>query len=809
MKKVVLFLLIVTVLFNFVACGGGSSGGSNSSDENLEIISIVLDSDNTIITSDNKELVTFQLYGIDASGNSLTIKNVDLYKDGEKYNSTNFKTSTSGTYTFYAKYKEFKSNSITITVNEKAEYKEEKTNVTVNNDTKDILGESIITKVYTSTATQNFKNNESNINFQTENSYKPSLVIAENDNGNAILLGVNHRGETSNELSIRSTAMALVLYDPYIMKLSKENYLIAKDYLEKSSKLIELENLIKQNIKNYPDNPLLNNSSENIELYTKALVIVNDIRKYIESSKKTIIKRGDLSDYKALGIIDDKNKNEDVYIFNQTFCMYNATVKTGDKLDKKFGDTLFLNRRPLAEIQLIDWDENGIVFDPTIKMEETVRIPKLGDIYFGIEYEKLKKETLYMLVVQVFFDAVGIGFDAALEKNDLNLVINLFYKYFQGFVNSMNTMLIEKPANKEKAYEQAYKLLKEAASMGYEPIISFLKELAEQKAFNYLKNKFSEKFAETTIKIFLKKATLMVTIGYDVIDVGAVLWDIHFAPDNHEILGIQNKGKYPADPIMVETENVRTDTSTFYLKNNKVKASYYLDITAPGAKIIKTMKEEYFDGSVDHIIIFDYKPIKDYDFEYNIQVFAEPENTNWTITGNTYTWEVDDETFSRTDFNRYTIYDSYYDFESLLLYGKIKSIDEMIDFDYDFKSDSKNTNIEKKTYKIKHDYNYPIGGFAVTKIFNYTIEEGYWDKYGAETITNTWNDAASMEIFSALHQWTYEVLENSDDDDWDYIDAKYSEKRNLPSKKRFIEYSKNNLFYNYLKPIYNSGNIIR
>jgi len=785
MKRIILFLLMVIVLFNFVACGGGSSGGSNSSDENLEIISIVLDSDNTIITSDNKELVTFQLYGIDASGNYLTIKNVDLYKDGEKYNSTNFKTSTSGTYTFYAKYKEFKSNSITITVNEKAEYKEEKTNIKIESTTQDVLGNIILTNIHTSSSTQKIKNNQSNINFYTENSYKPSLIIAENGSENAVLLGLNHRGETDTELSIRSTAMALVLFDPSILKLSKENYEKAKKYLESSSKLDEIENLVKQNIQNYPDNPLLNDSTYNTELYTKVLSLLNDIREDIESNKKTTVKRSDFSDYKYLGIIDDKNKNEDVYIFNQTYCMYNATVKTGDKLEKQFGDTLFLNRRPLAEIQIINWDENGIVFDPTIKMEETVRIPKLGDVYFGIEYEKLKNQTLYMLAVQVFFDIIGIG-EIKLKNEDLQLLMGLFNKHFSGLANTINTLLIEKPANKEKTYEQAYKLLKEAASIGYQPVIEFFKDLAADKAFDYLKDKFSKGYTKFAFKMFLKKITLAATLLYDAVDVGAVLWDIHFAPDKHEILGIQNKGVYPGEAKTIEVEKKWTDNQVLG-KDNQISSSYKIKIKAPDAKLISASSRT--DNKILlQEVFFAYRAVKGYDAEINVTATSEPKKREWTTL------------LPKNGYERYKIIREYYEFDVMELKGEIRTPTNFTGFTFDGnveKTEEKNR--FTKTYKVSKDYHYPFGAFAVRKFYTVEYDKGDIDEEGNYIPSLAWKNTHWQYVVDVYHDWIHDIFKNKKSiNSWESIDNRYSEKRYFPDNNIEMYRPKNGVINQYI-----------
>lgn len=737
MKKIFILFFSFLMLLILSACGGG--GGSDNNDE---IVNIVLKANKTTVAADNSDSIIFTVEGYDKDNNMLSVKNPKLYKDGAEYNSTTFKTNTAGTYKFIAELDNLTSNELTITATEVINTEDNNAVITIEENTKEIIANTEITTVYTNISEENYNNASSELTFSTKNSYSPNLIVSENKQGNPILLGVNHRGESSSELSIKSTAKAMVLYDPFLLNLNQEDYAKAKQYVETSPEMEELEALIEAAIKKDPIDPLFNNESD--ILYEKSVIIAKKIRDNIAMSKKILIKR-DEENYTNLGMSDDDKKNGDIYLYNKTACIYNAKIKTGDTLDKQFGTNYFLNRVPLFDYQIINWDQNGIVFDPKIITEQSSRISNLGNVYFGVEFEKQKTTTYYMLAVQVVFDVIGIGIDN-IKAEDTKFVADLFAKHFSTVVEIINKNLIEKPNNIEEASKQAYDMIKAAASLGYKPVVDFVTDLAKEKAFEELEKRIKEKYISTTLRILFKKATLWATLGYNALDVGYVIWDINYAPDKYEKLGIQKDGKYPADAVTIESQ--ASFSQKFWGSDNSVNLTYYFELKGAGASKKSDSKITDDWGDSYYQIIFDYKPIKDYEMEMNFQVSAEPESNTWT------------EYISATYYTVYTITNKYYEYGYLTTTGKIKSPTELIDFTplEDYITSSYNQ--ERNTYKIPYDYNYPIAGVYADVIFEYRADSYYIDDEGNEVLSNTHNWDTYFEIFTAFHHWAEEIGEN-------------------------------------------------
>jgi len=636
--------------------------------------------------------------------------------------------------------------------------------VTIDETTQAILGTEI-TNIYTNISEESYSGDSAEIDISTVDEFTPNLVISENSSGNPVLLSVNYRGENSTELSISSTAKAMVLYDPFLMRLEDSDYALAKQYVESSSEMAELETLIQNAIANDPVDPLFNSQSDVI--YEKAVKIAKKIRDQISASKKILVKRedsGENEDYENLLISDDDKKNGDVTLVNKTACIYNAKIKTGDTLNSQFGSTYFLNRVPLFDYQIISFDTNGITFDPKIIDEQSSRIPGVGDQYFGVEFEKQKTTTYYVLAVQVILDVIGIGVDN-ISGEDAKVVADLFAKHFSAVVNIINKNIVEKPNNIEEASKQAYDMIKEAANLGFDPVISFVKELAQEAAFKNLEKRLSEKYTAVVLKMIYKKAVLWATLGYNAADTAYVIWDIHYAPDTYEKLAIQNQGVCPGEAVYAESS--RTNITDTFWGGNSVNMNYYCEIKAPGAKKIREGLDE--DGWPE--FVFDYKPIKGYEVELNFQVNGDAENSSWTYNyGSGY--EV------------YTITNKYYEYYYLKTNGKIKSTTVLENFSFSDSEITSTVSQERNTYKIEYDYNYPIAAASAGIVFEYSVETYTLDDEGNFVLTNTYNSDSYFDVFVTYHQWAKEIYLSMDEENIKDVFKKEISKKHKNVKMR-------------------------
>jgi len=95
MKYLFIFLILTLLL-----CSCFSNDSNDKEEEKVNKIELF--STKTEITADNKDIAVLSIICYDINGNEIEAE-IELYKDGEKYNEFEFKIGVEGEYIFIAK----------------------------------------------------------------------------------------------------------------------------------------------------------------------------------------------------------------------------------------------------------------------------------------------------------------------------------------------------------------------------------------------------------------------------------------------------------------------------------------------------------------------------------------------------------------------------------------------------------------------------------------------------------------------------------------------------------------------------------
>ena len=350
----------------------------------------------------------------------------------------------------------------------------------------------------------------------------PTLLIAYNTAGNPVLLKLSD--DPSDDFTVDSTALALVLYDPNILLLPHEDFNRVRTAVEANSRLRSLTADILALIKAKDPNPL--DYDTHPELYQEAVAIAQDAlgNIFADADGQFSGFQGS-SDKTPLEVVDDKDHTTpEVALTNRTMCYYEIkATRDGNPLSQSPYE---IERRNLLDYHLTKWPP-GLDYEVTSKVGA-------GDGKLSFQFQKRKKLSVFYCMMSAASTAIGVG---STKLADIEKGAEALASAGGEIVSLMNKALATTPNNKAEADKLAYDLIYGVFHSGYTLVTTVYE--------TQIKNELKHKFFQTAFKIFSSKMIVWATTSYAAGDIAATLWDLHHAPDNYSEEGYQVNGEYP------------------------------------------------------------------------------------------------------------------------------------------------------------------------------------------------------------------------------------------------------------------------
>lgn len=219
----------------------------------------------------------------------------------------------------------------------------------------------------------NSKNTQQGVNFELDaiDSENHQVVFVNSESGNPILLSTYAPDSNENEISIKTTALSLVLMNPIFMGTSKlqRDEVLAK--AESNPRFYNLVDDIETLLESDPENVL--NYERHPSIYVDAAKIALDILKNSKQYKRSQIISEDVP------WIEDVPNNEDIMFYNPKTIYYGVSIAKKNSSDAS--DVLALS----AKSSLWSY-EFGL--PPVVWTEPTTTEYELGNGDFEIEVVK-------------------------------------------------------------------------------------------------------------------------------------------------------------------------------------------------------------------------------------------------------------------------------------------------------------------------------------------------------------------------------------------------------------------------------------
>jgi hypothetical protein len=407
---------------------------------------------------------------------------------------------------------------------------------------------------------------------------EPQLHMAVNSEENAVLIGIFGASELgSDELSVASTAQALVLFDPAILLLPAEQRSQIAAALSQHPDYPGLEEAVSSAILDDPLDPLGDAHDDlyalgakiTAELYSQAGLILGEgqstafrnarparfnliawIRAYLQTQVT-----------QTVDVEDDAARGPEVVLVNKSMCYYQVEAKVNGKLWTPDGSSnIFLVRNNLYGTLSPQW--------PPIAFRSTYA-PPVGDgaldFYFTLDKE--------LTGVDLFFNTastlLGIGEAGANQKH-----LKLFLSLKGTFLDTLKDALQAMPASAQMSYTEAVG--------AYSWLITYnggklLLAVAEAAAKEEVANAVQSGMIKRLIKFTAKKLMTPISLSYGAADSAAMIYCLGSAPANASFTGDQAFGIYPAvkatidPPYISEEEPYEAHTFTVQMSGFPVE----------------------------------------------------------------------------------------------------------------------------------------------------------------------------------------------------------------------------------------------
>jgi len=349
--------------------------------------------------------------------------------------------------------------------------------------------------------------------------------------GNPVLLKqvLADGSNSSAPVDARSTAEALVLYDPTFLRLPSSTQRTARNNLASHAKLPELVSAIENAVKTDPNDPLNLNNHRNI--YELAVLISKDL--IAKSPQPKTVEKMDAGNY--VGIGDDEYQNQPtVSLLNNSFAYFDVTIKkSGTVVNTPLGSTTWrVGRRNLLTYGF-EW--------PPVKISEAVTAEaSLGDGDFSFDFTKQSGISVFDGLMSLASTIIGVKADS---METLDAGYKVLISTGSKVASLVNKMVTQKPNTKEEAEAMFYDIMK--SDTGLSDLLDFGRTYFAEK----IKKELKESWVKTIAKIAASKLIVWGTGAYGGAEVVAIMLSVSKAPDTYSESGSQSKGRYPGVAI--------------------------------------------------------------------------------------------------------------------------------------------------------------------------------------------------------------------------------------------------------------------
>jgi len=357
-----------------------------------------------------------------------------------------------------------------------------------------------------------------------------TLAMVTTAAGNPVLLKqvLADGSNSSAPVDARSTAEALVLYDPVFLRLPAADQKTARNNLASHTKLSELVGAIESAIKTDPNDPL--NVTNHRTIYELAVLISKDLIDKLPQPKT--VEKMDSSNY--VGVNDDESQNQPtIFLINNSYAYFDVTIKkSGTVVNTPQYNTFWrIDRKHLLKVAF-EW--------PPVKLNEAVALEtSLGDGDFTFDFAKQSGLSIFDGLMSLASTIIGVKGDSA---ENLDAGYKVLISSGQKLTNVINKLITQKPNTKEEAKAIFYDVM--ISNTGLTDLLDYAKSYFAAKIVAEIQNSWFK----AVVRFTASKFVVWGTGAYGGADVAAIMLSVAQAPDTYSENGTQRSGKYPASP---------------------------------------------------------------------------------------------------------------------------------------------------------------------------------------------------------------------------------------------------------------------
>ncbi len=384
------------------------------------------------------------------------------------------------------------------------------------------------------------------------------LILALNQQENAVLMGLLYPGQEAQplELSLESTARALVLFDVNFLAQPQDQQAYALDLLDSLMDYETLLSTLAETLAQDPAAPL--DGDAHPELYclaaglTKQIGTLMGIWEFASASKgapgfaalRQVSPIQRANEY--VWVEDDMEHNlPTVKLMNASWCFYKATIQTGDSNGMNMSAWNNTQSKPMVLDRVKPYTLNNSTTSGVLQV--TDREVSLGDRYLQFSFEKDYDTTIVELIGSTIQLVLGVSpgspeamFLANIASSGADLVQEAIV-----FVKTLKGKSIQEAGSEFGLF------FSKVVFTQYKEMFQLQMKLLQREA--------PEKYLKAMGKVFLSKALFVAEVAYAMVDMAPVAYCLANAPDKIEEGGLQKEGRYPGflvevtpNPILLE-----------------------------------------------------------------------------------------------------------------------------------------------------------------------------------------------------------------------------------------------------------------
>ena len=373
-----------------------------------------------------------------------------------------------------------------------------------------------------------------------------TLAILTTQSGNAVFLKqvLADGSNSASAMDAKSTAAALVLYDPVFLRRSAADQALARDNLLLHAQFGELVTLVENAVVSDPVAPL--DAATHHDIYVLAVTITKDLLAKFPTTKLSKLTSNPAGSAEAnpfVRIEDDTERSAPtVFLVNNTYAYYDVTIN-------KLGTPPTAVNPPVYSSApgSIPWRVNrksliSVAFDwPPISLNEAVRTEaSLGDGDFSFSFSKQSGLSVFDGVMTLASTIIGV-------KGDSIETLDVGYKLIIQTGESIKTLIDKLVLQKPNTWDEANGLIYDTivTDNGLGIILDYAKTYFAAK----IKAALNDSWFTAIVKLVVSKAVVLGPGAYGTAEIAAIVISVAQAPDTYTETGTQTKGKYPATTI--------------------------------------------------------------------------------------------------------------------------------------------------------------------------------------------------------------------------------------------------------------------